>query len=139
VSSNPNQDPSDLIKNLGEHFRQVRFGSGVVGKTSYAVLALVSVWGIVFWRLSENVAQNLSMLGGAFVITAFVGWWIHRTQEFAEKNPSAALLEGAQLLEYQKFQLEVKGGAALPPSQARPIDDPRLPAKPTSDPDKADR
>jgi hypothetical protein len=139
MATNPNQDPNDLIKNLGEHFRQIRFGSGVVGKTSYAVLALVSMWGIVVWRLSDNVIQNLSLLGGAFVITGFVGWWIKSTQRFAEQNPSAALLEGAQLLEYQKFQLETKNGTALPGAQSRPIEDPRLPAQPSSDPNIADQ
>jgi hypothetical protein len=103
------QDPLEAIKQLAESFRQVKLGPGVVGKTSYVMLALVVVWGLVIWRLTDNAIQDAALIVAAGVITAIGAWWIRRTHAFAEKNPGLALLEGAQLLEYRRFLVHAKG------------------------------
>jgi hypothetical protein len=102
-------DPVELIKRLAESFRQVKFGSGVVGKTSHAMLVVVGVWAIVAWRVSANIVQDAALLGAAGAVTGLYVWWTRRTQAFAEKNPGLALLEGAHLLEYQRFLAEARG------------------------------
>src|SRR6266446_1862429 len=132
--ANAPQDPIDLVRNLGEHFRQITFGSGVVGKTSRVVWGLGAAWLIILWRLSANVVLNAFLVGGGIFATAFVVWWIRYTHQFAENNPSVALLEGAQLIEYKKFEAQVKGVPALTGDQAKLQQDPNLPAIPASDP-----
>jgi O-antigen ligase len=111
-------DPLELVRKLAESFRQIKFGSGVVGKTSHGMLAVVGVWAIVAWRLSADFLQDAALLGAATAVTGLFVWWTLRTQAFAEKNPGLALLEGAQLLEYQRFVAQTKG---LPPVAAQPM------------------
>jgi hypothetical protein len=111
-------DPVELVRKLAESFRQIKFGSGVVGKTSHGLLAVVGVWAIVVWRLSADFVQDAALLGAATAVTGLYVWWTLRTQAFAEKNPGLALLEGAHLLEYQRFVAQTKG---LPPAAAQPM------------------
>lgn len=102
-------DPIELVRRLAESFRQVNFGSGVVGKTSHVLLAVVGVWAITAWRLSPDIVQDADLLGAAGAVTGLYIWWTRRTQAFAEKNPGLAPLEGAHLLEYQRFVAQMTG------------------------------
>jgi O-antigen ligase len=102
-------DPVELVRKLAESFRQIKFGAGVVGKTSHGMLAVVGVWAIVVSRLSADIVQDAALLGTAAAVTGLYVWWTLRTQAFAEKNPGLALLEGAQLLEHQRFVAQKNG------------------------------
>ena len=119
-------DPADIIKKLSESYRQVRFGRGVVGKTGHGMLGVLTIWLMIAWRWSGNVAADVGLgLVGVAATAAFV-WWVRSTQEFAQRNPAQALLEGAELLEYQKFEAQSKGMPSLPNSpiiegQAKPV------------------
>ena len=105
-------DPTDLIKKLSESYRQIRFGRGVVGKTAHAMIALLAVWLLVVWRWSGSWTDAGLFLIGLAATAVFI-WWTRSTQDFAERNPAQALLEGAELLEYQKFEAEAKGRLSL--------------------------
>jgi hypothetical protein len=65
----PVKDPNDLLKQLVEQGRSIKFGRGVVGKTSHATIAVIGLWGIVLFRLSTNLWQNVALLVGAGVAT----------------------------------------------------------------------
>ena len=84
-----------------------------MGKTSRATLALFGLWAIILWRLSDSPLLDTVLLGGGVICTCAYGWWVHRTQRFAAENPGLALMEGAQLLEYQKWEAGIKGLPAL--------------------------
>ena len=103
------RDPLDLVKKLAESYRGIKFGAGVVGKTSHATLALFGVWGIVLFRLSENLWLDIALIAVGAISTGVYVWWSKRTQDFAAANPGLALLEGAELIEYQKWEAEIKG------------------------------
>ncbi|PTU31130.1 hypothetical protein [Stenotrophobium rhamnosiphilum] len=120
------QDPSELIRQLKESFQQIKLGGGFVGKTSRVALALVAIWTVVIFRLSDNYILDAIIIFAAGIITAFSFWWINKTEAFVQNNPSIALLEGAQFLEYQKFEAQMKGVLSSP--QTKPIVDPSLPA-----------
>ena len=117
-------DPIEQIKELTEKHSQVKLGAGVMGKTGTVLLALVPVWMIVLARIGESAWQNISLLAAALAITSVAIWWIRRSHAFAEKNPGAALLEGAQFIEHQKWEAEVKG-RRLP--RVPVISDPHIP------------
>ena len=104
-----NQDPVQLLKTLAEQGRSIKFAPGVVGKTGYATVALFGLWGIILFRISENAWLNVTLLIGGFVATGIYCWWVRSTQKFAADNPGLAMLEGAQLIEYQKWEAEIKG------------------------------
>lgn len=73
------------------------------------MLALLGVWLLIVWRWTDNIWTDVGLaLIGAAAAGVFV-WWVKSTQDFAERNPAQALLEGAELLEYQKFEAEAKG------------------------------
>lgn len=92
-------DPADLVKKLAESYRGIKFGRGVVGKTSHATLGIIAAWGIILFRVSESLLLDSVLLASGLISTGVYCWWVHRTQKFAEANPGLALMEGAQLLE----------------------------------------
>jgi hypothetical protein len=139
MSDTPPQDPIEMVKHLGENYSQVTLGSGVVGKTSRVVWGLLPLWIIILWRLSESVLVDACLLGGGAICTGFVVWWVSRTHKFAEKNPSISLLEGAQLIEYQKFEAQAKGLPALTGVQIQLQQDPNLQVIPLLDPQSKDQ
>ena len=115
-------DPISALRRLSEKYQQIKLGPGVVGKTGRVAIALCIVWAIVVWRLSGTLA-DIGLLLGACIITGFCIWWVNKTHKFAEEHPDTALLEGAQLLEYQKWEAEVRG---LPALKSPKIPDPHL-------------
>ena len=102
-------DPIEQIKDLAERHSQIKLGAGVMGKTGTVLLALVPVWMIVLARLGENIYLNISLIATGLAITGVAVWWIRRLLKYAEKNPGAALLEGADFVAYERWQAEVKG------------------------------
>lgn len=102
-------DPLELVRKLSESYRQVRFGPGVVPKTSRAMIGLLAVWVIIVWRLSADLALDTALVIVGVIATGLFVWWVRRTHDFAERNPALALLEGSQLVEYQRFTAQLKG------------------------------
>ncbi|WP_238255370.1 hypothetical protein [Methylorubrum podarium] len=107
-------------------FKEVRFGPGIVGKTSYAVLALIALWLVIAWKISPDALQSCALIFAGLIVTAVVVWWISSTQKFAERNPAQAVLEGAEFVDYKKFEAQTKGqetiieGTAIENPQAQP-------------------
>ena len=96
------------LRQLAGTYRGIKFGRGVVGKTSYAAAALIGVWAIIAFRLSESLVLDGALLFAGALATLFVFWWTTSTQKFAEKNPAQAMLDGGELLEYKKFEVSAK-------------------------------
>jgi hypothetical protein len=124
-------DPLGWVRKLSESYGRIKFGRGVVGKTSYAMIALLIVWGVVIWKMSGNWFDLFPLFGGCIATGVFV-WWTRSTQDFAQRNEAQAMLEGAEFLEYRKFEAEAKGGLTGPntltndpmkPLPAAPLDE----------------
>ena len=64
-------------------------------------------------------------------------WWTLSTQGFAERNPGQAMLDGAEFLDYYKFEVQAKG--LRPPSDSPLITDPDRPPPPLITDDSADQ
>jgi hypothetical protein len=135
----PAEESTDILKHLSETYRSVRLGRGVVGKTGQAMLGLLGIWAIVVWQLSDSVTRDIALVAAAIIATGAFWWWTKSTQQFAKENPARVLLEGAELLEYQKFEAQIKGFSSIPessrisdPSKSTPpvID---VPVRPNSD------
>jgi len=119
-------DPLEVIRKLAESHRQIKLGRGVVGKTSYLTAALFGIWAVVLFKLSDNFWLNGFLFGGGAIATVVYFWWVNSAQRFAKENPSLALLEGAEFIEYQKWEAEIKGQPT-----------PKLPLVPNPDPPPA--
>jgi hypothetical protein len=105
-------DALAMVRKLTEAYGRAKFGRGVVGKTGHAMIGLLIVWAIVVWRLSGTWLDVPLVLAGVIATGAFM-WWTRSTQQFAERNPAQAMLEGGEFLEYHKFEAQAKG---LPPA-----------------------
>lgn len=111
MAAPPPNNPSDIdwLAQLRQSYSQIQFGPGVVGKTTRATLALIGAWVVLIFRLGSDPILNASLLISGFVITGVYCWWVRKTHSFAEKFPQVALMEGAQLVEYQKWEAAVNG------------------------------
>lgn len=91
----------------------IKFGRGIVAKTGYAVIGLIFIWLGVVWKIGDSIVMNCFLIGAAGAISLLVIWWIWSTQRFAERNPAQAMLDGAEFIEYKRFEAEAKGGLRL--------------------------
>lgn len=117
VANGGPSDPLEIARRLSESFREVKFGRGIVGKTAYLTGGLLALWGVVLFRLGDNWWLNLALVSVAIAATLVHLWYVSSTQRFAKENPELALLEGAELLEYQRFEAEAKGMLPRPGRQ----------------------
>lgn len=88
----------------------VRFGRGVVAKTGYAIVGVLVIWLGAVLKMGPSVVQNCFLAGGGLIASALAAWWVVSTQRFAERNPAQAMLDGAEFVEYKKFEATAKGG-----------------------------
>lgn len=107
----PPSDPSEILRKVAESGMGVRFGRGVVAKTGYAVVGVLVIWLGVALKIGASTVQNCFLVGCGLIATALVIWWIRSTQQFAERNPAQAILEGAEFLEYKKLETTSKFGS----------------------------
>ena len=105
-----------ILKNFGlseESGDRVRLGRGVVGRTTYAVVAALVVLALVAWRGDPAMLFWIAVLTLVLFLAYFGGvlWFAHR-------HPGVALLEGAELLRWRQTELAAKGIASIPPVPA---------------------
>ena len=126
-----NLDFSKLINNVAK----VKLGGGIFGKTCTVIMVIAVTFGGIAW-----IANNLWVCILALVlisIIAFVLLW--RLINFADKNPQAVILEGAEFLVHQQIELAAKGVPTLPKPvniiQATPINITELLKQQSNQPD----
>jgi uncharacterized SAM-binding protein YcdF (DUF218 family) len=68
---------------------------------------------------------DAALIFSGVVATLYAGWFVKTTQEYARRNPAQAILEGAELLEWQRMATQAKGG--LPSVDDRALKDASIP------------
>lgn len=81
------------------------------------VLVVVSVSMAVIAWAAKLVWVSIIALGLLFLLCFPILW---KLLNFAEKNPQAALFEGAEFLAHEQMQFGMKTTPILPPSQSLP-------------------
>jgi hypothetical protein len=100
------------ISQILEGISKVKLRGGVVGKVS-VVLISTSICIAIIALKSEKMWISVFGMSLIFVFCSVFLW---RLVSFADRNPQAALLEGAEFLVHQQMQLGMKSMPALPPS-----------------------
>jgi hypothetical protein len=89
---------------------KVTLRGGVVGKVTFAVVAVSMAFAAIAWSI-HSLWVSAAALGMTFVL-AFVMLW--RLINFADRNPQAALLEGAEFLVHQQIVHATKTIPVMP-------------------------
>lgn len=84
-----------------------------MSKTTRAILALIALWGVIVVKLGTDWSLDAILGSIGLVATATICWWARETHRFAEANPAQAILDGAQFIEYKRFEAQAKGGFVL--------------------------
>jgi hypothetical protein len=105
-----NIDIEKLVKNVS----QIKLKGGIFEKASVVIIVVsICLFGIAV--STGNIWVSCGAIGLIFIL-AFVGLW--RLISFANNNPQAAILEGAEFLVHEKIQLAAKGISEIPQSIA---------------------
>ena len=88
-----------------ESINRIRLGPGVVGRTTWVGLGALIVLGVAAWN-----TKNEWLLGGIVGAVLVVSLtYLFRVTSYAKEHPGPALLEGAELLQWQQVELAAKG------------------------------
>jgi hypothetical protein len=124
-------DFSKILEGIGlktESINRIRLGRGVIGKSATVAFGALVIIAIVAARLPSQDDLFLMILAGCgflLFLLFFVGAMI-----YGSKNTAAALLEGAELVTWQKQEMAAK---YLPQPPITPeISDPKSPLTPIS-------
>jgi hypothetical protein len=104
-------DAKEWFKGVLESGSRIRLAPGVIGKSAMMLLANISVWGIVLFRLSSTAPWwfNAMLLLGVSTLTAVVVRETDKMRQYAEANPLAAIFEAADIIAYRRLDAAAKG------------------------------
>lgn len=98
------------VARIFENVSKVTLKGGVVGKVSRVLIVASLSMAAIAW--SVNLAWVAAVAILLVFILCFVMLW--RVISFADRNPQAALLEGAEFLVHEQLTLGEKGRPSLP-------------------------
>lgn len=108
----------NLLKSA--NFSRIKFGGGIVGKTSNVSISLLIIIGIIAYNKIENEWAILALL---LMMALLFVFYLVKILSFAEKNPEIAVLEGMELIKYKEVGLAAKG-LPNPESNKNNVDNP---------------
>lgn len=93
----------DVTASWAEAFSKMRLGPGVLGKTSHVMLGFLILAIVVAARVDVKDILFVLLIGATvcfiYILIAFC---------YALKNPGSALLEGADLVNWQQIEMAAK-------------------------------
>lgn len=104
-----------------EGVSKVTLRGGLVGKITFSVVIISIAIAAMVWSVSNIWITGMGML----MVFALAVLAIIKLTNFADRNPQAALLEGAEFLLHQQIIHATKAESKLPQSQlahAQPAD-----------------
>jgi hypothetical protein len=93
------------LEKLFNSVSRIKLRGGLVGKVSVVLIVVVVVLGSIA-DLVRDVTLSLVIVVALFLLVSVALW---RVINFAQKNPTAALLEGAELFKLEQQKLGMKG------------------------------
>lgn len=111
---------------------KVTLRGGVVGKVTFAVVFVSLALGSVAWTVS-NIWLSVAALVMIFTLSFAMLW---RLINFADRNPQAALLEGAEFLVHEQIVHASKSLPTIPITQIEQVQ-PEVIEGPSADPELA--
>lgn len=94
----------------------MKLRGGVVGKVSVVLICVSASMAAIAWAVSMIWVSVLALV----LVFALCFPLLWRLLNFADQNPQAALLEGAEFLAHEQMRLGMKSMPVLPESAALP-------------------
>ena len=110
------QDPISWLKGIAESATRVRLAPGVLGKSSFLTYGVAIAWIVALWKLSDNLTVDAIIIGAVLLFTLYAMRETKKMRDYAVANPALALMEGADITEYKKFEAQAKGVGTIPPT-----------------------
>ena len=102
------------LREILESIKAIKLTGGIFGKTSLLLIVLCVCVAAVAFKIDVWWVQLALMLP----LMAIIVYALKRNFDFAEKNPQAAIMDGAQLLVHERIVHGRKGHDVLPPLQS---------------------
>ncbi|WP_130925967.1 hypothetical protein [Pseudomonas cedrina] len=100
-----------------EGLTKVTLRGGVVGKITFAVVFTSLSFALIAWSV-KNIWISAAALAAVFLLAFSLLW---RLINFADRNPQAALLEGAEFIVHEQIIHASKSHHTLTAEEKKPI------------------
>jgi hypothetical protein len=108
---------------IPDFVKKIRLRGGVVGKTAYIVIFAILSLAVIALSVRDVWISGMCA-AMVFILVLVIGVSMLR---FAERNPQAAILEGAEFLLHQQMTIGMKGNPEIPANPRDDISDPSAP------------
>ncbi len=88
---------------------KITLPGGVVGKVCKVLIVLAIVFAVIAWSVKVVWVSAAAL----FLLSAIVSVMLWRLISFAQSNPQAAILEGAEFLMHEQLQLGTKANPKI--------------------------
>ena len=92
---------------------KIKLPGGVVGKVCKVLIFIALAFAAIAWSV-KVVWVSIAALAMLFILCFIILW---RLVSFADRNPQAAILEGAEFLMHEQLRLGTKTNPKLPTDQ----------------------
>lgn len=117
-----------------EGISKVKLRGGVVGRVCWVLIFSVVAIALIIGAAVAFPSSSVVAIIGIVAIILVVCPFLNRIITFADKNPQAALLEGAEFIKYEQIRAGMKSSPMLPPSAT---EDPKAIKEVAIDPNEA--
>ena len=111
------------LDNLIKSATHLRFPAGVFGKTCMLVAVVATAFAAIAWSVSTDWVSALALV----LLSLLTCTALFRLFNFADRNPAAAILEGAEFIKHEEMTLQYKGQQLGQNVDIIPIADPTAP------------
>ena len=98
------------LHSILESASKITLPGGVVGKVCKVLIFIALAFAAIAWSV-QVVWVSVAALGMLFLLCFVILW---RLVSFADRNPQAAILEGAEFLMHEQLRLGTKANPQLP-------------------------
>ena len=92
---------------------KITLPGGVVGKVCKVLIFIALAFAAIAWSV-KAVWVSVTALGMLFLLCFVILW---RLVSFADRNPQAAILEGAEFIMHEQLRLGTKANPQLPSTE----------------------
>lgn len=101
----------------------IKFGPGVIGRTSTVLLGAAFVFATAIWALQNYPYLVIAALAA---FTALLVWFVHKAFHFAHTHPKFSVLDGAELVQFEQLQQAARDPSIIE-LEAKPVPNSQAP------------